>query len=82
MVCRGDKRLERWGLTMRAMGEAVNNRSWPDFCFRDFSLIKVQKRLKADQMDELRLFKIREFTNILLKPQTKVTYKSKQKIMP
>lgn len=45
----------------------MNNRSWPDVCLRDFSLIKVQKRLKADQMGELRLFKIREFTNILLK---------------
>lgn len=59
-VFSGDRRrLERWGLIIREQWErlkAINNRAWPRFCFRDFSLAKVQERPKADRMDKLRLF--------------------------
>ena len=51
--------LEQWERL-----KAINKGPWPDFCFTEVSLIRVKKRLKADQMDELRLFQIRYFTNI------------------
>lgn len=41
---------KRPGFPMRAMrkgSKVINKGSWPDVCFRDFSLIKAQKRLKA-----------------------------------